>query len=106
MIPEMEAAPEAFTWGLRRVQADQKSRSGGSTTIFVLDTGVRATHQDFTGRVTPTLDLTTGRLVECDGDMGCAADRQGHGTHCAGTAAGATFGVATKANVYGVKVLG
>jgi len=105
MIPEMEAAPEASTWGLRRVQADQKSRSGGSTTIFVLDTGVRATHQDFTGRVTPTLDLTTGSLVECNGDMGCAADRQGHGTHCAGSAAGDQYGVATGAAIRSVKVL-
>merc|ERR1712129_660362 len=30
----------------------------------------------------------------------------GHGTHCAGSAAGTTFGVASQALVYGVKVLG
>jgi len=105
MIPEISAAPEASTWGLRRVRADQKSRSGGSTTIFVLDTGVRATHQDFTGRVVPTLDMTTGSVVECNGDLSCAADRQGHGTHCAGTAAGAQYGVATEASIRSVKVL-
>merc|ERR1719411_2041184 len=37
--------------------------------------------------------------------MSCAADRQGHGTHCAGTAAGVTFGVAPQATVRSVKVL-
>merc|ERR1719512_671728 len=36
----------------------------------------------------------------------CAGDVQGHGTHCAGTAAGETFGVAPAANVRSVKVLG
>jgi len=105
MIPEISAAPEAATWGLNRVRADQKSRSGGSTTIFVLDTGVRASHQDFAGRVVPTLDLTSGSVRECNGDMSCAADRQGHGTHCAGTAAGAQYGVATEASIRSVKVL-
>jgi len=105
MIPEISAAPEAATWGLNRVNADQRSRSGGSTTIFVLDTGVRATHSDFTGRVIPTLDLTQGGLKECNGDLSCAADRQGHGTHCAGSAAGEQYGVASGASIRSVKVL-
>jgi len=66
---------------------------------------VRSTHADFGGRATPAFDAAAnGR--ECNGDLGCAADRQGHGTHCAGTAAGTTFGVASRANVGGVKVLG
>jgi len=105
MIPEIEGTPEAATWGLERVNADQRSRSGGGATVFVLDTGVRATHSDFTGRVIPTLDLTTGGLKECNGDLSCAADRQGHGTHCAGSAAGEKYGVATGASIRSVKVL-
>jgi len=32
-------------------------------------------------------------------------DENGHGTHCAGTIAGKTFGVAKKASVIAVKVL-
>ena len=45
-------------------------------------------------------------MVECDpSDTDCARDVQGHGTHCAGTAGGDTFGVAPKAKVYGIKVL-
>jgi len=69
------------------------------------DTGVRATHQDFGGRVIPTLDMTSGSLVECDGEANCAGDVQGHGTHCAGTAAGASYGVAPQASIRSVKVL-
>ena len=49
--------------------------------------------------------MACGSPVECKGDVNCAADRQGHGTHCAGTAAGETFGVAPSASARCVKVL-
>jgi len=105
MIPEIEADVEASTWGLNRIAADQRSRTGGEATIFVLDTGVRVSHTEFQGRAVPALDLTSGSLVECNGDLTCAGDRQGHGTHCAGTAAGETYGVAPGAAVRSIKVL-
>lgn len=35
-----------------------------------------------------------------------STDGNGHGTHCAGTAAGVTYGVAKRASIIGVKVLG
>jgi len=108
MIPEFDADPNsAPSWGLDRVGASgQTGRGGASAHIFVLDTGVRTTHQDFGNRASPAVDFTDGSPKECNGDLECAADRQGHGTHCAGSAGGATFGVAPKASVYGVKVLG
>ena len=34
--------------------------------------------------------------MECNGNLGCAADNQGHGTHCAGTAGGTTYGVCVR----------
>jgi len=105
MIPELQADDEPATWGLRRVAADQRGRSGASVTVFVLDTGVRVTHQDFSGRASPALDMTSGSPVECNGDQSCAGDVQGHGTHCAGSAAGQTYGVAPEAAVRSVKVL-
>lgn len=105
LIPEMEAGPEAATWGLNKIGADERSRSGGSATIFVLDTGVRVSHREFGSRASPALDMTVGRPRVCNGDVSCAADRQGHGTHCAGTAAGATLGVAPGASVQSIKVL-
>merc|ERR1712061_182246 len=89
-----------------RIGADQRGRAGAGATVFVLDTGVRISHQEFSGRAVPALDMSVGAPKECNGDLSCAADRQGHGTHCAGTAAGDTFGVAPQANVKSVKVLG
>jgi len=52
------------------------------------------------------LDMTSGSPVECNGDLNCATDVQGHGTHCAGSAAGDTVGVAPSANIRAIKVLG
>jgi len=105
MIPEIEGDVEAATWGLNRIGADQRSRSGGSATVFVLDTGVRVSHNEFTGRAAPALDMSVGDPKECNGDLSCAADRQGHGTHCAGSAAGDSYGVAPAAAVRSIKVL-
>jgi len=104
-IPEIEAAPEAATWGLNRIGADQRDRVGQGATVFVLDTGVRTTHTEFSGRASPGADVSSGTLQECNGNLNCAADSQGHGTHCAGSAAGVTYGVAPQAQVSSVKVL-
>jgi len=92
-------------WGLERVGAYQRGSEGSGVAIFILDTGVRLTHNEFTGRGISTLDMTSGSPVECNGDLNCAADAQGHGTHCAGTAAGTQYGVAPAATVRSVKVL-
>jgi len=106
MIPELEADNvEAATWGLTRIGADTRVRSGAGVTVFVLDTGVRTTHQEFTGRGSPALDMSSGAPVECKGDLSCAKDKQGHGTHCAGSAVGKTFGVAPSAALGSIKVL-
>merc|ERR1719150_1729055 len=108
MIPEIEeVGVQAATWGLNKIGADTSDREGGGAgvTIYVQDTGVRVTHQEFGGRASSALDVTSGSPVECNGDLGCAGDRQGHGTHCAGTAGGATYGVATEAAVRAVKTL-
>merc|ERR1719211_41447 len=106
MIPEIDDADsEAATWGLNRIGADQRGRAGDGATVFVLDTGVRVTHQEFSGRAMPAFDMSSGSPKECNGDMSCPGDRQGHGTHCAGTAAGTSYGVAPSAAVKSVKVL-
>jgi len=105
VVPEIEANPEAATWGLNRIGADQRDRTGSSATIFVLDTGVRTSHNDFGGRAAPGADVSSGSLVTCNGNANCAADRQGHGTHCAGTAGGSNYGVAPGAQVRSIKVL-
>jgi len=108
MIPEIDVSdlgPAAASWGLDRVGAPDRAATGAGVNIYVVDTGVRVSHQDFGGRAIPGIDLTLGGLTECNGNTSCAGDRQGHGTHCAGTAAGTTFGVAIDSIVSAVKTL-
>jgi len=100
------AESQAATWGLDKIGASSRANGGNGANIYVLDTGVRTSHNEFGGRASSALDYTSGSRVVCSGSSSCAADRQGHGTHCAGTTAGQTLGVASEASVFGVKVLG
>lgn len=92
------------TWGIDRI--DQASlpltttytyptAAGVGTYIYVLDTGVRATHTELSGRV------ATG--YSNVGDTIGTSDCYGHGTHVAATAAGRTVGVASRATVIPVR---
>ncbi|MBH5337548.1 S8 family peptidase [Streptomyces pactum] len=94
------------SWGLDRVdQTDTQGDSsytypdtaGEGVTAYVIDTGVRVTHKDFEGRAVSGFDA-----VDNDND---ADDGNGHGTHVAGTIAGAEHGIAKKAKIVAVRVL-
>ncbi|MFF2060855.1 S8 family peptidase [Streptomyces sp. NPDC058200] len=94
------------SWGLDRIDQaslplDQKytypDSAGGGTTVYVIDTGVRITHQDFGGRASYGYDAV-------DNDN-TAQDGNGHGTHVAANTAGTAYGVAKKARVVAVRVL-
>ncbi|MEV6410950.1 S8 family serine peptidase [Kribbella sp. NPDC051718] len=73
------------------------ANGGQGVTVYILDTGINANHQDFTGRVKQGIDF-----VDNDDDP---TDCAGHGTHVAGTAVGTKYGVAKKANVVSVRIL-
>jgi len=96
----------AQSWGLDRVGAPNRFATGEGAHIYVLDTGIRISHLDFGNRASTAIDVSSGTLRECNGEANCGNDRNGHGTHCAGTAGGAEFGVASGAKLYACKVLG
>jgi len=117
--PELPATQNAeIPWGLRRVRSRELSNmprtdlgaadGGKGVHAYILDTGIRTTHQDFEDRAIPTLETAWFgfSVKECNGALNCALDKQGHGTHCAGTVGGKQFGVAKAVTLHAVKVLG
>jgi aqualysin 1 len=91
-------------WGLDRI--DQLSLpvdgayhyyyDGSTSYVFVIDTGILATHAQFEGRASMVFDGAGDDL-----DMDC----NGHGTAVASIIGGKEYGVAKKAQLYGVRVL-
>ena len=77
--------------------------TGAGINIYVVDTGVLATHEQFGGRVIAGIDLPTSKGTSPVSPS--STDCDGHGTHVAGLAAGSTVGVATQATVIAVRVL-
>lgn len=93
-------------WGLDRIDQPRLplSRSytypdtaGRDATVYVLDTGVRISHTQISGRAVYGYDAVDGDTVASDGN--------GHGTHVATTVAGWRYGVAKAARVVAVRVL-
>lgn len=102
----VQATQTNAPWGLDRI--DQAARplngtytypdsAGSGVTAFVIDTGVRVSHSQLTGRASNGYDAIEGDTVAQDGN--------GHGTHVATTIAGSTYGVAKKARIVAVRVL-
>ncbi|MBQ5153896.1 S8 family peptidase, partial [Macrococcus caseolyticus] len=96
-------------WGLTRVsQRDHlglgtynkylyDAEAGKGVTSYIVDTGIYIDHEDFEGRAVWGKTMPAG-----DSDV----DAHGHGSHCAGTIGGNKYGVAKKAKLVAVKVLG
>jgi len=94
------------TWGLDRLDQDDTSDSsldgiysytetGSGVNVYVIDSGIRTTHEEFEGRASVFFDAVD------DGEEDC----NGHGTHVAGTIGSATYGVAKGVNLLSVRVL-
>jgi subtilisin family serine protease len=85
IAPATDAAAEADTadaavsggnaWGINAVGAARSARTGAGVVVAVLDTGIDATHPAFAGV----------ELVQQDFSGSGNGDKDGHGTHCAGT---------------------
>ncbi|XP_072047098.1 aqualysin-1-like [Amphiura filiformis] len=92
------------SWGIDRI--DQRDlpldlsytapRTGSGQTVYVIDTGIRYTHNDYGGRASFHHDYE---------QEGTGEDCNGHGTHCAGIAGSATYGVAPGVSLKSVRVL-
>jgi len=81
--------------GLRDDHYYDQQFTGQGVDIYILDTGIYITHNDFGGRARYGANFVDS----------VPTDQNSHGTHCAGTAAGARFGLAKAANLIAVKVL-
>lgn len=93
----------AATWGLQATKVVDSPYSGSGIKVAVLDTGLDLTHPDFANRKITTQSFINGEDVQ---------DRNGHGTHCIGTACGSKdvagqprYGIAYNAEIFAGKVL-
>ncbi|GAA4677683.1 S8 family peptidase [Phytohabitans rumicis] len=92
------------SWGLDRIDQRNLPLSSSYTypstaptvRAYIIDTGIRFSHNDFGGRATSGFDAVDG---------GAADDCNGHGTHVAGTVGGTSYGVAKGVQLVGVRVL-
>jgi subtilisin family serine protease len=101
----VDATQSPVTWGLDRI--DQRNLplsnsytytpTGSGVRAYIIDTGIRATHGQFGGRV-------SGGYTAINDGRG-TGDCNGHGTHVAGTVGSSTYGVAKSVSLVPVRVL-
>lgn len=94
------------TWGIDRIDQATKvgssagtyryTSTGAGVYAFVIDTGIKTGHTQFTNRLLAGATYVPGTRS--------ANDDNGHGTHCAGTIGGTRYGVAKAVTLVPVKV--
>ena len=102
MTTDALVTQDGAPWGLGSISSRTRGASsyiydstgGNGTFSYIVDTGIRITHQDFGGRAEFGFNAVGG-----DDN-----DNQGHGTHVAGTVGGNTYGVAKQTTLIAVKV--
>ena len=93
---------QGIPWNIQQVNAPSfwpNSRGGGAV-VAVVDTGIDSNHPELKGRILLTKNFTE------EGLSGDSFDREGHGTHVAGTIAGANCGIGPELRIMALKVFG
>ncbi|WP_367616391.1 S8 family peptidase [Corallococcus exercitus] len=104
-VVTLDGSQADATWGLDRIdqrdlplnQLYEYQTQGRGVHVYVIDTGLRPTHQEFAGRADIAFDAVD------DGRNG--VDCNGHGTHVAATVGGNMYGIAKSASLHAVRVL-
>ncbi|CEG23637.1 Subtilisin precursor [Planococcus massiliensis] len=105
------AASQSTPWGIKAIYNDSsltRTSGGSGINVAVLDTGVNVSHPDLKNNIEQCKDFTTSTSFV----NGSCTDRQGHGTHVAGSAladggtGSGVYGVAPDADLWAYKVLG
>ncbi|HYP02747.1 MAG TPA: S8 family serine peptidase [Pyrinomonadaceae bacterium] len=105
-VIELAATQQGAPWGLDRI--DQRANppsntytyanNGSGTRVYLIDSGIRTTHEEFEGRASVAFDNV--------GDGRNGQDCYGHGTQEAGIIGGKTYGVAKGAQLLAVRAFG
>jgi subtilisin family serine protease len=104
-VVSIDATQTNATWGLDRIDQRNRPLSGTYTYnytglgvhAYIVDTGINASHSQFSGRIGNGYDFVQNDATPQDGN--------GHGTHVAGTVGGTVHGVAKQVTLHGVRVL-
>ncbi len=102
--PSLFSPQSPVTWGLDRIDQEDLplsnsysyNHTGAGVNVYVIDSGIRADHQEFAGRVRggASFGSNPSPLEDCTG----------HGTHVAGTIGGINYGVAKAVNLWSLRV--
>jgi len=78
--------------------------TGAGVDAYIIDTGIYCENNDFVNKAVGTCTFGYSSVKNIFGVVD-TTDDNGHGTHCAGTVAGQTYGVAKEASLIAVKVM-
>lgn len=107
---------EYATWSLDRIdqretvmdRAYAYSATGTGVNVYIMDSGIRYSHDEFGGRAILGIDLVKlypdPEYDQDDPNLELGNDCNGHGTHVAGTVGGRAYGVAKDVELISVRV--